>query len=1377
MQGFRRAFVRLLDLSLMLLLVGTSAAYAETITGTVTNTVAAALSGAEVDAYETTAGTFVARTFTNAAGAYSLVVPAGSYFVRTFNTAHYVNQLYNSSGNLQCPGLCNLNAGSAVNVPAAGTVAGVNFALSVGAAISGTLRDEATSAPLAGVRVEITDTSGVYVDDVTTGATGVYLSANGLPTGSYHLRTDDNTLGYINEVYPNVPCLLQTSCSRLGATNINVAAGTTSAGRDLALRRGGLFSGAVTDAVSGIGLENIGVEVLNTAGQIYVQTLTDASGAFGTRRGVPTGSYYLRTFNAGGYINRFNDGTVCVGTCSVATLESIGVVEGATTFAVNFALGAGGRIAGTVRDVTTLVALPNVDVQVLTTANAILTTGVTDSNGDYVSSDGLPSGSYFVRTNSVSIGSLGGYVHELFNNVTCAAGCNATLGAPVSVFAGATTGGIDFDLERGGRIGGVVVEAGTGALQSSVQVAVLNAAGTSVSTGSTDATGRYLTAAGLVPGSYFLRTISGAGFISEVYPDVACLGTVCPTAAGTAIAVAAGATTTINVDLVRGGRFRGNVLDATTGAVVTAAQVSVLDATGQTLLTTGAVGALGDYLTGAGLPAGFYFARTANSVGYINELYANVPCHFGCRVTDGTPISVTVPNITNNINFRLSPGGEVTGHVNSEVSGLPLANVTISLFNPTAQSNITATSDSTGEYVVGGLPDGVYYARTTNTLGYVNEAYNDIPCVLACNNTTLGQPLTIVGGAVVVAVDFALRSGGRVSGTISDSTTGLPLSGVTVSIVDAAGATVATATSDLAGSYVSGAGILSGNYFAVTTNTAGYQNELYNNIPCLGTCTFTAGTAVAINEGATTPGINFALGRGGRISGHVTDDASGAALQNVTVAIFDASGRQVSTATTDAGGSYITGSGLTTGSYFARTTNALGYVDERYNDQVCPSGCSVINGTSFAVVQGVTTPGISFGLIKGGRIAGVVTDDSTGQPLGGVTVQVYDATGQLITQATTSVFGVYTSGAGLASGTYHARTTNNLGYINELEGGAACIGTCVVTAGAGIVVASPATTAGIDFALAAGGRVSGRVTDLLGAPLRNVTVRVADATGASLSTGVTNAVGDYLTTQGLLTGSYYVRTTNGIGYVNALHSVPTQLPCLGNCDVTAGAPVLVNLGATTLNLDFQLEKGAQFRGVITRADATPIPNVTVSVVNAAGTQVTTGVTGGGGTFVTGTGAPAGNYFAVTQNSQGLVNEIFDNIPCIASCVATTGTTILGVAGAITPGIDFVLEPDTDPDLDGIAATIDTLPAVFSNDFTDVPLGGTTSGTISGRNGWTALVGDVTPGGVQLQVVGSGAAAATFDVCPLGDPERVTLDVLGEIASVSCDPVTGSTTIR
>src|SRR6266850_1606903 len=1300
MQGFRRAFVRLLDLSLMLLLVGTSAAYAETITGTVTNTVAAALSGAEVDAYETTAGTFVARTFTNAAGAYSLTLPAGSYFVRTFNTAHYVNQLYNSSGNLQCPGLCNLNAGSAVNVPAAGTVAGVNFALSVGAAISGTLRDEATSAPLAGVRVEITDTSGVYVDDVTTGATGVYLSANGLPTGSYHLRTDDNTLGYINEVYPNVPCLLQTSCSRLGATNINVAAGTTSAGRDLALRRGGLFSGAVTDAVSGIGLENIGVEVLNTAGQIYVQTLTDASGAFGTRRGVPTGSYYLRTFNAGGYINRFNDGTVCVGTCSVATLESIGVVEGATTFAVNFALGAGGRIAGTVRDVTTLVALPNVDVQVLTTANAILTTGVTDSNGDYVSSDGLPSGSYFVRTNSVSIGSLGGYVHELFNNVTCAAGCNATLGAPVSVFAGATTGGIDFDLERGGRIGGVVVEAGTGALQSSVQVAVLNAAGTSVSTGSTDATGRYLTAAGLVPGSYFLRTISGAGFISEVYPDVACLGTVCPTAAGTAIAVAAGATTTINVDLVRGGRFRGNVLDATTGAVVTAAQVSVLDATGQTLLTTGAVGALGDYLTGAGLPAGFYFARTANSVGYINELYANVPCHFGCRVTDGTPISVTVPNITNNINFRLSPGGEVTGHVNSEVSGLPLANVTISLFNPTAQSNITATSDSTGEYVVGGLPDGVYYARTTNTLGYVNEAYNDIPCVLACNNTTLGQPVAIAGGAVVVGVDFALRSGGRVSGTISDSTTGLPLSGVTVSIVDAAGATVATATSDLAGSYVSGAGILSGNYFAVTTNTAGYQNELYNNIPCLGPCTFTA-----------------------------------------------------------------------------RTTNALGYVDERYNDQVCPSGCSVINGTSFAVVQGVTTPGISFGLIKGGRIAGVVTDDSTGQPLGGVTVQVYDATGQLITQATTSVFGVYTSGAGLASGTYHARTTNNLGYINELEGGAACIGTCVVTAGAGIVVASPATTAGIDFALAAGGRVSGRVTDLLGAPLRNVTVRVADATGASLSTGVTNAVGDYLTTQGLLTGSYYVRTTNGIGYVNALHSVPTQLPCLGNCDVTAGAPVLVNLGATTLNLDFQLEKGAQFRGVITRADATPIPNVTVSVVNAAGTQVTTGVTGGGGTFVTGTGAPAGNYFAVTQNSQGLVNEIFDNIPCIASCVATTGTTILGVAGAITPGIDFVLEPDTDPDLDGIAATIDTLPAVFSNDFTDVPLGGTTSGTISGRNGWTALVGDVTPGGVQLQVVGSGAAAATFDVCPLGDPERVTLDVLGEIASVSCDPVTGSTTIR
>ena len=1377
-QSFRRAFVRLFHLLLLLFLVGTSGAYAETITGTVTNTVPAGLLNVTVEAFDTTTGLSVATTLTDAAGAYTLTLPAGSYFVRTFNTAHYINQLYDSAGNLQCVGLCNLNVGTAVDVPPGGAIAGINFMLAIGATITGTVRDEDTGVLLGGIRVAIVLPGGLFVDEAFTAADGTYSTSNGFPTGNYHALTDDNSQGYINETFGGAPCLQWPICSRLSATNVAVVAGAVRANVNFALRRGGRYSGHVRDNGTGLGLEGIEVTVLNAAGQNYGRTFTNAAGDFTTGRGLPTGSFFLRTTNTAGYINTFNDGTVCVGSCSVATIEPIPVIQPDTVSDVDFSLDAGGRVAGTVRDATTLEPLPNVDVQIVTSTGAQLTTGFTDATGNYVSRDGLPTGTYFVRTASISPNALGGYIHKLYDNVTCAAGCTPTLGAPVAVAAGLTTSFIDFDLERGGQVTGTLRDAATGLAISSATATVFNAAGTVLSTGSVDIAGRYLTVAGLIPGSYFLRVTNGVGFINEVYPDVACIGNVCPPGSGSLVAVDANSVTTVDMDLVRGSRFRGTILDSS-GAVVTGATVAVLDASGQTLTTTGAVDALGAYLTGPGFPAGSYFARTNNSVGYINELYTDVACHFGCAVATGTPIPLPGGNVTTtNINFTLDLGGQVTGHVTSEGTGLPLANVTVLLFNPVTQTSISATTDSTGEYVVRGLPDGVYYARTTNTLGYVNEAFDNIACVFACSNTTLGQPLAVVAAGTLIDVDFELRAGGRVSGKVIDAATALPLSGVTVSIVEPTGATAATATSDLSGNYVTGAGILSGNYFATTGNSAGYQNELYNDIRCNGPCTIAAGASFAVTEGATTPGIDFSLDRGGRVSGQVTDAATGTPLQGVTVAVPDSSGRQVATATSDAGGNYITGAGVSAGTYYARTTNAIGFVDELYNDRPCPTGCPIVGGNTFGVAAGSTTPGIHFALVRGGRIAGVVTNESTGQPLGSVTVQIFDATAQLFTTAVTNAFGVYTSNAGLPSGTYYARTVNSLGYLNELFGGLPCAAGCLVTGGTPIVVASPDATTGRDFALSPGGRVAGRVTDTLGAPLRNVTVSIRDASGTSLVTGITNAAGDYITAQGLPSGDYFVRTTNALGYINQLHASPSPIPCVGNCDVTAGTLVHVDLGVTTMDIDFALEAGARVRGIVTRTDGTPIPNVTVSIVNALGVQVASGVTDGTGTYVTGTGFPTGNYFAVTQNTQGFVNKIFDNIPCIGSCTPTTGTAVLAVAGTTTPGIDFVLEPDTDPDLDGIAATVDTLPAAFSNDFTDVPLGGTTSGTISSRSGWTALVGDITPGGVQLQIVGVGAAgaAARFDVCPLGDPERATLDVLGEIASVSCNPVTGSTTI-
>jgi hypothetical protein len=1345
-------------------------ASAEPISGVVTAVGGGPLSGVTVQAYHTTTG-FAASTTTNASGSYTLnVTPGASYYLRTFNSQHYINQLYKSGGNLPCVGNCTIGAGTAVQITGGGGATGIDFSLTLGATITGTIRDEVTGLPLSGVRVEVTDNVAIFAEAVFTNASGVYTTANGFPTGNYFVRTDDNNLGYINEVYPNAPCLLQFNCPNLSGNSVAVVSGAVRSGIDISLRRGGQFSGRVTDAVTGNGLANIEISVLNSAGQQYVRVFTAGDGTFTTRRGVPSGSYYLRTLNTAGYINRFNDGTVCVGTCSVNTITSVTTVEGATTPGVDFNLSIGGRISGVIKDDQTGTPLPSVFVSILTSNGGQVSSTFSVTNGSYVSGDGLPSGTYYVRASSATGNASQGYISELYDDVSCAAGCQTSLGTPIAVTAGATTPGIDLELRKGGRVTGLVTSNFNGAIISNATVSIFNTTGTTVASGVTDATGRYVTVAGIVPGQYIVRVANFSGFINEVYPDIPCIGALCPPGAGTTVNIPAGSTVTMDFGLERGGRFRGTVTDEVTGLPANSVTVQMLDPTGA-FIGSASTDPSGNYIQGPGVPLGTYYARTTNSTGYLNELYPNLPCQFGCRVTDGTPIPLTIGNVTPNINFALKQGGRVGGRVTNESTGLGIANITVTVTNAMANTSFSAATDSNGDYIVIGLPDGTYYARTSNTSGFINEAYDDIPCLVSCQ-VGVGVPLTITAASSVTGVDIALRPGGRVSGVVTDAVTGLPLAGVSISILDLVSGTASTATTDLSGAYLSGSGLASGNY-AVFASATGYLSEIYDNVKCLG-CGASSGTPVTVTVGATVTGIDFALDVGGRVAGHVTD-MNGVPIQSVVIQIFDSAGRSVSTAVTDAGGNYSSSAGLPTGSYFARTINALGYIDEMYNNKPCPSTCPIVGSDPIVVTVGNTTSGIDFALAQGGRVSGTVIDANGGQPLGGVSISIYDSTGRLFANGTTSAFGVYTSGSGLPAGTYFARTSNSLGYINELYGGATCVGTCDVTAGVPIVVGTGITT-NINFALAAGARISGRVTDLNGIPISATVVSVTDAAGNVLSTGVTNSVGDYVTTQGLLAGSYYVRASNNAGFVNQLYAPPNGLPCLGACAVTGGTLVPLASGTTTVGIDFRLALGGRIRGRVDNPSAAPIPGVTINIVDGGGTTVAAAVTDGTGAYLITTGLPGGNYFAVTQNTFGLINKVYDNLPCLNSCLPSAGTPIAVVPGSTTSNIDFVLAADADADGDGIAGTIDVNPTVASNDFSDIPLSGTTSGTITARSGWTTLVGDVTPGGVQVQIAGAGAGAATFDVCPVNGLQRVSLDQAGETGVVTCS-ASGSTTLR
>ena len=201
--------------------------------------------------------------------------------------------------------------------------------------------------------------------------------------------------------------------------------------------------------------------------------------------------------------------------------------------------------------------------------------------------------------------------------------------------------------------------------------------------------------------------------------------------------------------------------------------------------------------------------------------------------------------------------------------------------------------------------------------------------------------------------------------------------------------------------------------------------------------------------GATTPNINFALIPGGLISGTVTDAATGNGLANISVQIYNTGNLFLTSVSTDNLGRYTTRVGLPTGTYFARTSNSIGYINVLYPTSTCLS-CPPSFGNPISVTAGSTTTGINFSLTLGGRITGTITDATTGLPLQGVSVSVFLPDGSGVGGSSTNSLGVFTS-PGLPAGTYFVRTSNGQGYINQVYNNVPCT-RCVIGFGQPIAV-------------------------------------------------------------------------------------------------------------------------------------------------------------------------------------------------------------------------------------------------------------------------------------------------------------------------------------
>jgi subtilisin family serine protease len=359
-----------------------------------------------------------------------------------------------------------------------------------------------------------------------------------------------------------------------------------------------------------------------------------------------------------------------------------------------------------------------------------------------------------------------------------------------------------------------------------------------------------------------------------------------------------------------------------------------------------------------GLPPGNYYAYAHTYSGYIDEWYQDADPEEG----NPPPIQVDSNRETAGIDFVLAAGGSIAGRVTRETTGEPIEEVALVLYDSTGDwTEIFTFSDSEGHYTLNGLPSGNYYVTTDNRQGYIDEWYGNA-------NPFYGNPPPVHVDAPNKTrnIDFALQMCGTVTGRVTREETGEPLSDVELRLRDRNYTFFRPARTDSAGNY-SIERVPWGDYYIQTFNDQGYLDEWFAD------ANPDEGDPPPIHIDAThliISNIHFALAEGGSIAGSVIAASTGEPLFDVYVAVYDSTGDWTERYTySDSEGHYTVG-GLSTGDYYVRADNDLGYIDEWYADADPDEG----DVPPVHVDSPDMTPNINFALERGGTIRGVITD-------------------------------------------------------------------------------------------------------------------------------------------------------------------------------------------------------------------------------------------------------------------------------------------------------------------------------------------------------------------------------------------------------------------
>jgi hypothetical protein len=259
------------------------------ITGTVTNGMTGKpVQGADVVAIDAF-GSQYDSTQTDNNGNYTLVGLSSS---ASYRVEFFAPQGSSLAGGLY-PSGSTLAQATPISVTAGQTTPNIDETLGQGGSISGAVTDAATGYPIGGAQVMLTDAAGnpVYPSEsASTEPDGTYDFTN-LAPGSYKVEfSSEGGLGF--QFYNDVSTLS-------AAGSVTVGAGQAVTGIDAALTQGGILKGHVSDAVTGQGLPDTFVDVIDGRGDFLASTRTDLNGDYEVT-GIAPGSYYVQFFYFGG---------------------------------------------------------------------------------------------------------------------------------------------------------------------------------------------------------------------------------------------------------------------------------------------------------------------------------------------------------------------------------------------------------------------------------------------------------------------------------------------------------------------------------------------------------------------------------------------------------------------------------------------------------------------------------------------------------------------------------------------------------------------------------------------------------------------------------------------------------------------------------------------------------------------------------------------------------------------------------------------------------------------------------------------------------------------------------------------------------------------